>query len=458
MTVDLVVAFTIVAFLLLLLASLPVAYALGASGSLGLLMLDGDRAASAALEALPMLSSAKYGLIVLPLFILMGVLLAETGMAREIFATAERMLGWLPGGLAVSTVFACTMFGGVSGSSTADAATIGRVSMKEMSRHGYAAPYSSAVVAAAGTIAILIPPSIIMIIYGILTGESIGRLLVAGLVPGIIMLIVFSSYVIYRGVRLRQSASALVAAATVTGEARGASNGPDGTQPVEQSKPRPTDYMGLGYALALFVVVIGGIYTGFFTSTEAAAAGAFLAIIICVLSVRRVTALASIGRSALGEACQVTGMMFAILLGGAIFTYFLVSAGIPGAFTDWILALDVPPTVVVILLIGILIPLGMFLDGLSTLLVTVPLSYPVITELGYDGIWFGVVCVVAVEIGLLTPPVGLNVFVIAGLPGAPKADKIFAAVLPFIALQLLVLGFFIAFPDVVTWLPDRVSL
>jgi C4-dicarboxylate transporter DctM subunit len=454
MTVEMVIVIAIMLFLALLVASVPIAYALGAAGGIGLIMLEGDQSAAATLEQLPFSSSARYALIVLPLFILMGVLLSETGLAREIYRSANRLLGWLPGGLAVSTIAACTLFGGVSGSSTADAATIGRVSIHEMTRHGYAPAYAASVVAAAGTIAILIPPSIILIMYGVLTGESIGRLLVAGILPGALMLVVFGAYAVIRGIRAGRRAG-LPVPATVGSGGTGAEED-DGAAESELVATK-SDYLGLLYALLLFVVVMGGIYAGFFTSTEAAAVGALLAVFICIVTVRRLGALRSIAKSALLESCSVTGMMFAILLGGAIFTYFLVSAGVPAAFTSWITGLDVPPTLVIVLLIAILIPLGMFLDGLSTLLVTVPLSYPVVTELGFDGIWFGVLVVVAVEIGLLTPPVGLNVFVIAGLPGAPKIEKIFAGVLPFVLLQAAMIGLLIAVPDLVMWLPDRVS-
>lgn len=397
------------------------------------------------------------------MFILMGVALAESGVARAIFGSVQRMMSWLPGGLAVATVAACTLFGGVSGSSAADAATIGRVSIKEMSSRGYPARFSAALVAAAGTVAVLIPPSVILIMYGILTGESIGKLLIAGIIPGILMGLLFMAYVVIwamkRGPRLA-AARPVTEPAAVAGERLPAGEVTPSSEPgagtVGDGDParagEVAGYVGLAFAGILFVVVLGGIYTGVFTATEASAFGALVALLMSVYLLR-----SGWGRhflASLKETASVTGMIFAILLGGSIFTFFLVSAGVPRALTQWVLALDVPPLVIVIGFLALLLPLGMFLDGLSMLVIVVPLAYPTVTALGFDGIWFGVLVVVMVEVSLLTPPVGLNVYVIAGLPGSPKAGPIFASVTPFILIQFALLAVLIAFPSIVTWLPD----
>ncbi|WP_167288822.1 TRAP transporter large permease [Nocardioides seonyuensis] len=455
MSLALIVVTVFMLFFLLLMSAVPVAFCLGVSGGIGIWLLDGQEVMSASLASIPLTSSARYGLVVLPMFILMGVLLAETGIARDLYRTAERSVGRLPGGLAGATVFACTIFGGVSGSSTADAATIGRISIEEMRRNGYRPEYAAAVVAAAGTIAVLIPPSIILIMYGVITGESVGALLLAGLVPGCMMGLAFFAYAVTVGLRGRDRALSVHTSQLPASERHAGNGATRSRNRGDGEKNSLTNYLSLLYALVLFGVVLGGIYLGVFTSTEASAVGAATALALGVIAIRSPTRSLEMLRTAVPHAVSTVGMIFAILLGGTIFTYFLISAGVPASFTTWILEMELPSELVVIMLLATLIPLGMFLDGLSMMLVTVPLSYPVVTALGYDGVWFGVLVCVLIEVGLLTPPVGLNVFVISGLPGAPRAEQIFVQVLPFVLIQLLLVALFMLFPDLVTWLPSR---
>lgn len=510
MSDSLVTIVTVLFFLTVLAAEVPVAFALLTSGALGLYLLGGWAPTDGVLGALPFTTTSTYELVLIPMFILMGVLVSETGIAEEIYGTANRLVGRLPGGLAMAALVACALFGGISGSSAADVATIGRITLREMRRHGYSVAFAAAVVAAGGTVAILIPPSIVMVIYGILTQESIGKLLLAGLVPGILSsaaMMLTAYLLVRRGLAGAHADDLAVPTPSLSDLPGGPSEGGQSV-PLEPgavlsgghgigapalARPRislirmanraVTNVMpsasagavrashgglrlrvgrvsGVLYAGVLFAVVMGGIYTGVFTATEAGAVGAFAALILGLgkwyldraRQPRRYGFLGVVV-SGLSETAVVTGMIFAILVGGAIFTQFLLTAGLPSQFTSWVVGLDAPPIVIVGLIIAILIPLGMLLDGLSILLITVPLAYPVITELGYDGIWFGVLMVMAIEVGLITPPVGINVYIMAGLEPSLTAESIFRKVMPFVATQICLMAIFIAFPPIITWLP-----
>lgn len=475
-------------FLVLLMTQVPVAFSLLVAGAAGLFLLDGWRPAEGVLRALPFTTTAAYSLVLIPMFVFMGVVVSETGIAEEIFNTSNRLVGRLPGGLALSTLVACAFFGGISGSSAADVATIGRISMREMRRYGYERYFAASVVAAGGTVAILIPPSIVLVIYGILTQESIGQLLIAGIVPGTLTLLAYMGVVLLQVRRKRAYLSAagkdapephgalagiatVVAgrqeAAVLSGEPRSPATAPfisDSTGGAIPASPPEREPVagGLGgalYAASLFVIVIGGIYIGFFTPTEAGSVGALAALLLGALSLarkrRRDIAIPTLVARALRETVSVSSMIFAILVGGSIFTQFLLAARLPQEVTRSVTSLDLPPILIVALIIAMLIPLGMLLDGLSMLLITVPLAYPiVVTELGYSGIWFGVLMVVAIELGLITPPVGLNVYVIAGIDKTLRAERIFVGVLPFVGALTVLMTLFLIFPEIVTWLPD----
>jgi C4-dicarboxylate transporter, DctM subunit len=328
---------------------------------------------------------------------------------------------------------------------------VGRVSMREMRRHGYPIRMAAAVVAAAGTIAILIPPSIVMVVFGILTGESIGQLLLAGIVPGIITALVFMTYCY---LRLRKVS--LVPAAVPAGGGA--------TPPADDAEARPVPATGraariqaVAYCAVVFVVIIGGIYSGVFTANEAGAVGAFVAAVLAVVwTLSRRADPWSMLWTSLRETTVTTGMIFAILLGGGILSAFLVSAGVPSDLTRWVAQLDVPPLLVVVIILLLMLPLGMLLDGLSMLLITVPLTYPVVTDLGFNGVWFAVLVVIMIEIGLITPPVGINVFVVAGLHEEATVDDTFRGVLPFVLLDLGLIALFVAVPQIITTLPALV--
>ena len=433
-------------FVALILIEVPVAFALAVSGAAGIAVLAGPHVAFSAIASAPYTAVAKYDLLILPMFILLGAIVANAGIAERIFGAANRLVGWLPGGLGITTIAACTIFGGISGSSVADAATLGRVSIGEMRAHGYSARFSAGLVAASGMIAILIPPSIPLVVYGILTGVPIGSLLLAGIIPGLMTAVLFAIYVAIRAAMLRRRARRTADGAAVETVVTPAAS--------EPGAPRRGSFSGIIYAGILFAVVVGGIYAGILTSTEAAAAGAFAALLIAVfVSFKdRVPLWPMLGRS-MREAAETSAMIFALLVGSAIFTFLLAYAQVPTALASWAVSLSLPPWLIVICFLAILIPLGMFLDGFSMLLLTVPVAYPIIHQFGVDGVWFGVLVVTMIELGLITPPVGLNVYVVAGVVDDLTVEEVFIGVSPFILLQLLVTALIFLFPQIALFLP-----
>jgi C4-dicarboxylate transporter, DctM subunit len=438
MSPDVVTLGAVALFVVLILIEVPVAFALIIAGAAGIAILAGPEVAFSTLSAAPYTAVAKYDLLILPMFILLGALVANAGIASRIFASANRLVGWMPGGLGITTVLACTIFGGISGSSVADAATLGRVSISEMRAHGYSARFAAGLVAAAGMIAILIPPSIPLVIYGILTGVPIGSLLLAGILPGLLTALIFSVYVALHSQFFKPGGNESVAWAR------------NGNRSSSAAKLRQGGaFAGIIYAGILFLVVVGGIYAGILTSTEAAAAGAFAALLIALgmsLAERR-RLLPMLGQSVL-EAAETSAMIFALLVGSTVFSYLLAYAQIPSELAQWAVSLSVSPEIVVLCFLAILIPLGMFLDGLSMLLLTVPVAYPIVQQMGVDGVWFGILVVTMIELGLITPPVGLNVYVVTGVVEDLKVEEVFIGVTPFIVLQLLITALIFIFPQI----------
>lgn len=440
--------------ILLMAARVPVGVALAASGALGIVLVTGDLGrAESTMASLAYTTVSNHALVLIPMFILMGLFVSHAGILNGIFDVANRVVGRLPGGLAISAIMGSTIFGGISGSSSADVATIGRMSIGEMSKRGYDTPYSAAVLASAATVANLIPPSIVLVLYGIMTQESIGGLLLAGILPGLLMIGVFIFLVIFLAI-WRQ------------GRGRGGRH-PDNivsasvhdTTTKVASRRRESLFAAVTFVV-LFGTVVGGIYSGVFTATEAGAAAAVLALVAALIfpflsgpkgwwSRVRTTV-----KRAVMETGSLSAMIFMLVIGSTIFTQYLVLARIPSKVSDWVLSLNVEPVVVVLLLFAILVVMGMIIDGLSLLIIVTPIAYPVVTGLGFDGIWFGVIMIMAIEIGLLTPPVGLNVFVVSGLIPGMKAETVYRRVLPFIIGQFIVVGLLIMFPEIVTFLPE----
>jgi C4-dicarboxylate transporter, DctM subunit len=439
----------------LLACEVPVAFALGASGVIGLVLLDGFALAHATLGRLPFQSTSRYALIIVPMFVLMGLLAMHGGIADDVFRLGDRMLRRLPGGLGLATIFACGCFAAVSGSSVATVATVGRTSVTKMRNYGYDATFAAGIVGAAGTLGVLIPPSVVLVLYGIITGESIGQLLVAGIVPGLLSALLYAVTVSLR-VRLRPQLIRHHALDTAM-----AGGGGDRPPANDTAAPPP----GLRHTLpgvvrigVIFTVVVGGIYTGVVTATESAALGGFVALLLTLPRlVRSDTRVRLTLAVAARDAATVTSMIFAILIGAGLFTFFLVRAGVPTSFTRWVLALDVPPLLIVLLLLTMMIPLGMALDPVSILLISVPLAHPVVTGLGFDGIWFAILTVKMIELGLITPPVGLNAYVLAGSIDGVNVEQAFRGLGPFFAVDVVTVAILVAVPGLVLWLPGTLG-
>lgn len=439
LSVGAILGLAVLVLLVLMILRVPVAIALLAAGALGLILLDGPQVASSSLARVPFQAIGKTTLIVIPMFILMGMFAKESGLADRLFAVIRDRAARLPGGLAIATILACVGFGAVSGSSAAAVATIGKLSISEMLRAGYNRGFAGGTVASGGTLGILIPPSIALVIYGQVTEESIGSLLLAGIVPGLLSAGVMILYILIR--------------ATVDRKAVGQG----GTWPVAiRTSGSWGRVIGVTVrVIVLFGIVMGGIYTGFATPTESAALGAFAAFIMMLVDAPKT------GRSrwvvfkaSLRESVKLTAMIFALLIGASIFSTFLVRSGAPRHFSEWVSSFDLAPILILLIMLALFIPLGMFVDGMSMIVIAIPLTYPVITELGFDGIWYGILAIKLIELGLITPPLGLNVFVAAGTTRGLKAEEVFRGVAPYYFVDVAIVAILIAFPAIVLWLPS----
>lgn len=436
-----------VLLLTLLVTNVPVALALGGAGTVGIILLSGTSVTSKVLGTVPYNAVASYSLLVIPMFILLGMFALRAGLASDLFGITGQLLRWLPGGLGIATVASCAGFAAVTGSSIATVATLGKMSITEMSKRGYSKNFAAAIVAAGGTLGVLIPPSIILVIYGILTMESIGSLLIAGIIPGMLSAFAYALMVFTR-IKLNPS---LLNAIEVPEQHTLA-------QSTAEGERTPVSIGGGISAIVqisvLFLVVIGGIYSGLATATESGALAALIgAILVIIRHARRRGGLLVLLRNAIEETVALTSMCFAILIGAGIFTYFLVVGRIPSDLSRWVVSLDLPPTVVVLVLVLTLLPLGMFLDSLSICVIMVPLIYHPITELGFDGIWLGVIVVKLIEIGMITPPVGVNAYIAAGSVPGLATEKVFGHLVWFVLADLGVVAVLFAFPAIVTWLP-----
>ena len=425
--------------LALVLMRMPIAFAMGLVGTVGFMFETSFRASISMVARLTIDTTQDYGLSVVPLFILMGLFVNKGGISRELYAASNAFLGHFKGGLAMATIVACGGFAAISGSSLATAATMSKVAMPEMRRFGYHDSLSTASVGAGGTLGILIPPSVILVIYGLLTETSIGKLFIAGVVPGalgILFYVLAVRFVVWR-----------------TPEA-----GPAG--------PRATWAMCLQAlkevwaVLLLFVLVIGGLYGIFdfeplniaFSPTEAAGMGAMGACLIA-LARRRLSLKDTF--DVLVETAMTAASLFAVLIGAWIFSNFVNIAGLPEGLRSLVTAYDLSPQMVMALIILIYIALGCVFESLSMLLLTVPIFFPLVTGLGFDPIWFGIIVVVVTEISLITPPVGLNVFVLKGVVGDVSTGTIFRGVTPFWIADIFRLILLLAVPGLVLFLPSQ---
>lgn len=409
---------------------LPLGYTLLLVGLVGFASFRGWDAALAMGSQQVLDIGMSHGLSVIPLFVLMGAFIFRSGIADELFSTAQRWLGGFRGGLAQATLAASGGFGAVSGSSLATAATMTRVAVPEMRRHGYDPAFAGATVAAGGTIGMLIPPSVPMVIFGILTETDIGQLFAAGVVPGILLMLLY------------------MAAVQVTAR----------WQPRKMGDVQRASWLerwrSLRHVLpvlVLFIFVFGGLYLGIFTPTESAGIGAAGA--LALMALRRRASWANI-RAALWEAAELTAILIPVTIGAAVFGNFLTMTGLTYQAATAIQALELSPLGVVVAMCVVYILLGCVFDSLAMLFLTLPIFFPIIVQLGLDPIWFGIVVMIVVELGLITPPVGMNVFVVKGLLNDVDTWRIFQNIALYVVAGFLCLGLILAFPGLATWLPS----
>lgn len=419
------------ALLLLMVLRVPLGIAMGAVGVLGFASVNGLDPAVKLLSMSPLRTATDQALSMIPMFVLMGGFASAGGISRELFRAAEVWLGHQRGGLGVATIATSGAFAAISGSSVAMAATMTKVALPEMRRVGYSDPIATGVIAAGGTLGILIPPSVALAVYGIITEQDVGKLFIAGILPGIL------------AIALQVTAIKLIAfyrpASMPVGERHSWSE-------------RWRSVKGLWGVLLLFGGVIGGMYTGFVTATEAASLGAVGAWALGVAR-RRLDLRGT--WTALIESLRTSVSIFTVMIGALLFGYFLTITQVPQHVAQFLTGLPVGPQVVMLLILLLYLVLGCALDSLAMMVLTVPILFPVVTQLGFDPIWFGVIVVVTIEIGLITPPVGMNVFVINSVVPDVSLTAIFRGVAPFIGADTLRLLILFAFPVIVTWLPSR---
>lgn len=415
------------AFLLLSFLGLPLGFSFALVGFVGTVFIRGLMPALNLLGGNPYAQVASFVLCAVPLFVLMGQFAFYSGISRNLFDAAYKIMARLPGGLAVATMAACTAFAACTGSSVASAATMGTITFPEMKRYHYSPRLATATIAAGGTLGILIPPSTIFVILGIITETNIGALLIAGIFPGLLLSGLFILLIF--GMCKRNPAL-----------------GPRGE--AFSWKEKFQSLSGTWGMIGLFVLVIGGLYVGIFSPSEAGCIGAFGSFVLALIKRMPLSAFLS----ALRDSAQITCYMLFILIGASIFNIFLGIAGVPAALSNWIISLPVSPIGIVIAMLLLYIPFGMFLDTLGMILLTVPIFFPVIVQLGFDPIWFGVLVCMMAELGMVTPPVAINVYVVQGVTKVPMED-IFRGVLPFIFVYLIAIGFIVAFPEISLFLP-----
>lgn len=419
----------ILALFAFLLFGMPVGFALLVAGALGLWVAGGSDVVLGILGTVPFRSVATFVLTTVPLFLLMAALVTRSRMAEALFSTAFKWTGHLPGGLAVATTGAGAGFGALSGSSTAAASAMATICVPEMQRVGYNRGVACGVVTIAGTLSVMIPPSVPMVIYGIQTGTSIGKLLIAGIIPGIILALVLSVGIVLRALadpRLMPRVAPF------------------------KWRDRWAELSRIGPLLILVLIVVGGIYAGVTTPTEAAALGAAGAWLLALIT-RRIDFKGT--REALLETAKSTSMIFAIVIGATTYSYFLTFSGLAQDLVTWVVSQPLPGWGTLAIIIVLYLILGCFLDTIGIMLLTLPLVFPVIEALRYDPVWFGVILVVLLEIGLATPPVGTNAFVVSSVTGTPP-EEVFVGSFYFVLLMLIGFAIFLAFPNLVLWLPN----
>jgi tripartite ATP-independent transporter DctM subunit len=418
----------------LLFLGMPIAFVMMFVGFLGISYLASPSAALPVVAKTLYETAAHYPYTIIPLFILMGGFAGNAGITRELYQTFDKWFRKLPGGLGIATIAACAFFAALSGSSVAAAAAMGTVAIPEMRRFNYAPKLAVGVVAAGGTLSFLIPPSLGFVVYGMLTEQSIGKLLISGIFPGILLSLAFMVIIV---VEVKMDPS--LAPAT----------------PGEVSfKEKLLAFSGVWETLLVFFIVMGGIYGGFINPTEAGAIGATALFVIALL--KRKLTFSNLSASLL-EAVRISVLVLFLVAGANVFSYFLALSTIPTAVSSWMAGLQVSRYVILSIIIIIYLILGCFLDAISMMVLTMPVIFPVIKALGFDPIWFGVICVIMMEAGLITPPVGLNVYTLAGVVKDVPMETIFRGAVPFLIAMVAVVIIITFFPQICLFLPSMMG-
>ena len=423
-----------ICFLFILLAlRMQIGFCMTVVGFLGFVFLTSFQAGISIMGSEAYKIGGSYGLTVIPLFMLMGQFANHSKMGFQLYQTVYKWMGFLPGGLSMATVGACAGFASISGSSLAAAATMGQVALPEMKRFNYDDSLATGCIAAGGTLGILIPPSTVMIIYGILTEQPIATLFIAGVLPGLLLCGLFMM-AIYIMTLIKPSL------------------GPRG--PKFTIKEKIISLKDTWAIIVLFCLVMGGLYTGWFTPTEAAGVGAFGAFIITIIK-KKLTRSNLV--ESLGESVKTTGMVFLILIGAHIFGYFITVSQIPSSLSGWIAEMGLNKYVVMAMLVFVYVIMGCFMEGLSIMVLTIPIIYPMVLEMGFDPIWFGVIITLVMEMSLITPPVGINVFILSGITKNVPMYVIFRGIIPFWFAMLLCIILLIIFPNIALYLPTTMG-
>ena len=420
-------------FLILVMVGVWVGFAAATVGLVGIALLKSWGTAGGVAGFLPYTVTASFTLSVIPMFIIMGFFAHYGGVTRSLFATARQWFGHLPGGLAIATIFGSAGFGACCGSSNAAAAVMGKVAIPEMKRYNYDLKLASGAAASAGTLAVMIPPSVNMVIYGVITEQSVGRLFIAGIFPGIIEAILFS-IMVYVWCRVVPGIGAAL--------------------PATDWKQRFVSLKGSGGMLIIAAVVMGGIYAGVFTPTEAGGIAAISALGIAMFS-RQLTW--EKFKQSLQDTGKTTAMIFLTLVGILILLRFLALSGTVRLFISSLIDLPLPPLGTLIVIIFIYLILGMFISVIGMLMLTLPVFFPIVMELGYDPIWFGILVVTVSEIAFITPPVAMNIYAVKAVAPEIPTEEIIKGVLPFLAMAMVFLVILIAFPGIATWLPGTMK-
>ncbi len=423
----------IILLLILFLLRVPVAFAMTFIGVAGFAYLAGPEPALGLLAQDIFETFSSYPLSVIPMFILMGSFAFAAGISQRLYHTTYSWVGQLRGGLTIATVLACSGFAAICGSTAATAATMGKIALPEMKKYGYDDMLATGTIAAAGTLGILIPPSTILIVYGILTEESIGKLFVAGLLPGAMLSLLFMGVV------------TIICA-------RNPALGPAGSPTTWKEKLKATK--GIIEAVILFVLTIGGLFLGWFSPTQAGAIGAGGALLIGLFR-KQLTwkSFVESGKDGLRTSC----MVLFIITGATVFGHFMAITTIPFVLADWVASLPIPTMAIMGIIICIYFIGGFFMDSMALVVVTIPIFFPLVMKLGFDPIWFGVIIVLIAEMGVITPPVGVNVFIIKGIAPDIPLEVIFKGILPFLAALILFTATLLVFPQIATYLPSLIN-